>query len=275
CRGRRASLRRVRGLLHGRPFRRNASFVGRARHRGRSHRRSGRCLARPGRRQSRGQWIARGPRRPGFVRRLLLHSYYFPPIGGAGAQRPAKFAQHLPQYGYEPIVLTGMGASAGRWTPLDPSLSAALPENLEVLRVRSPEPNATAWRIRAARWLRIQHEWARWWIEGTTELAERAEPVDAIWTVMSPYPSAPASAEIARRLGCPWIPDLGDPWALDEMMVYPSALHRRAELRRMRHSLSTAAAIVMSTPEAVKQVKRYFPELADRPIIAIPNGFDA
>ncbi len=37
-----------------------------------------------------------------------------------------------------------------------------------------------------------------------------------------------------RALDKPWVADLGDPWALDEMMIYPTALHRRRELRRMR-----------------------------------------
>ena len=209
------------------------------------------------------------------MRRLLLLSYYFPPIGGAGAQRPAKFVQHLPRLGYDPVVLTGLGSSDGRWTPLDSSLLDALPSNLEVLRIPAPEPGTASWQTRVARWVGVPLSWNRWWVEGAVSLAKDAGPIDAVWTVMSPYASAAAAARIARNAGCPWIADLGDPWALDEMMVYPSELHRRAELRRMRRSLGTAAAIVMSTPEAVRQVKRFFPELADRPIVAIPNGFDA
>jgi glycosyltransferase involved in cell wall biosynthesis len=59
------------------------------------------------------------------------------------------------------------------------------------------------------------------------------------------------------------------------MMVYPSALHRQLELRRMRRLLGTASAIVMSTSEAVHRLHREFPELRDRPVVAIPNGFDA
>ena len=33
-------------------------------------------------------------------------SYYFPPIGGAGVQRMLYFAKYLPQFKYEPIILT-------------------------------------------------------------------------------------------------------------------------------------------------------------------------
>jgi glycosyltransferase involved in cell wall biosynthesis len=80
---------------------------------------------------------------------------------------------------------------------------------------------------------------------------------------------------LSRKLGKPWVADLGDPWALDEMMAYPSALHRRLDERRMARSLGTAAAIVMSTQEAVERLRSSFPTLADRPLLAIPNGFDA
>ena len=98
---------------------------------------------------------------------------------------------------------------------------------------------------------------------------------DLVYVWMQPYDSAEVGVALSRDLGRPWIADLGDPWALDEMMIYPSAMHRRRELRRMRDLLGTAAAIVMSTREAVRRLLASFPELSDRPVVAIPNGFDA
>ena len=80
---------------------------------------------------------------------------------------------------------------------------------------------------------------------------------------------------IARAIDRPWVADLGDPWALDEMMIYPSGLHRRLELRLMRRLLGTASAIVMSTPEAERRIRAAFPELEDKIVLTIPNGFDA
>jgi hypothetical protein len=40
------------------------------------------------------------------VRRVLLISFAYPPIGGAGMIRPAKFAKYLPEFGFLPTVLT-------------------------------------------------------------------------------------------------------------------------------------------------------------------------
>ena len=37
--------------------------------------------------------------------KVLIVSFYFPPAGGGGVQRPLKFATHLPELGIETHVL--------------------------------------------------------------------------------------------------------------------------------------------------------------------------
>jgi glycosyltransferase involved in cell wall biosynthesis len=210
------------------------------------------------------------------MRRVAFLSYYFPPIGGAGAQRPARFVRHLPSLGYEPVVVTGPGAASGRWTPRDEDLDADIPPEIDVLRLDGPEPPESAGRrARAERWLELESPWSRWWIDGAVETGRRAGDVDVVYAWMSPFETTEAAARLARELGAPWVADLGDPWALDEMMVYPSRLHRLRTLARMRRELGSAAAIVMSTPEAVKRLLEAFPELRDKAVVAIPNGYDA
>ena len=210
--------------------------------------------------------------------RLLFHSYHFPPIGGSGAQRPLKMAIHLDRLGYTPIVVTGAGATADRWAPRDDTLLREIPRALTIHRL-APSAHAetsSRWRGRVERWLAMRSAWARWWIASSAQLGvDAGKDVDLIYVWMQPYESAAAGAAISRALSRPWVADLGDPWALDEMMVYPSALHRKRELMRMRRSLSTASAIVMSTQEAARRLLQTFPELADRPVVAIPNGYDA
>ena len=42
-----------------------------------------------------------------LLRTVLLVAYHFPPIqGSSGVQRTLRFAQHLPKFGWRPIVLT-------------------------------------------------------------------------------------------------------------------------------------------------------------------------
>lgn len=187
-------------------------------------------------------------------------------------------ARFLHDRGWDPVVVTGGGATADRWAPEDETLVAEIPSELEVRRLpAAAEPEGSSlWRGRAERWLFLRPRWSRWWVEGSVALgAQRPDDVELIYVWMQPYDSAFAGAALSKRLGKPWIADLGDPWALDEMMVYPSALHRRRDLTRMGSLLGTAAAIVMSTPEAVRRLLAEFPRLANRPVVAIPNGFAA
>jgi glycosyltransferase involved in cell wall biosynthesis len=212
------------------------------------------------------------------VRKVLFHSYHFPPIGGSGAQRPLNMAQRLSEHGYSPVIVTrGVAEREDRWAPKDPTLLAEVPAGLDIRRISEPEPEPTA-RLRplAERWLGIRDRWTSWWVDASFRVGvEAGKDADLIYVWMQPYASAGAGAALSRTLRKPWVADLGDPWALDEMIAYPSGLRRRLEMRRMGRLLRTAAGIAMSTPEAVHRLLRAFPELAERPVVAIPNGFDA
>jgi glycosyltransferase involved in cell wall biosynthesis len=186
--------------------------------------------------------------------------------------------RYLPELGYDPVVVTAPGPAGERWTPTDDTLHSAVPANTVVLRLPGPEPaSSTGWRHRTERWLRLRDPWTRSWVHGSTQLgieAAREADFDLVYAWMQPYASGEAASQIARAIDRPWVADLGDPWALDDMMIYPTGLHRHLERRLMGQVLRTAAAIVMSTPEAVRRVRAEFPELADTPIVAISNGFD-
>ena len=86
-----------------------------------------RHAVRPGRRAGR---AGRGRRRPyphmtsstasPSRRRVLMFAYYFPPLGGGGVQRTAKYVKYLPSEGFEPILVTGTprGFPAARYQPV-------------------------------------------------------------------------------------------------------------------------------------------------------------
>jgi glycosyltransferase involved in cell wall biosynthesis len=207
-------------------------------------------------------------------KRVLFLAYYFPPAGGAGALRSSKFVRYLPEHGFQPVVVTGPGIQNGHWTPSDTSVEADVGDDVPVLRVPGPVPGdgaGLAWR--AGRFLRFSTPFDRWWSEGATRLGRPCGDVALVHASMSPFSTAPAAARMAGELGVPWVADLRDPWAVDEHVAYPSAMHWLLERRRMRTMLGTAAAIVLPTPGTRERVERFFPELAGR-THEIRNGFD-
>lgn len=47
------------------------------------------------------------------MKKVLLVAYHFPPSNAVGALRPAKFAQYLPEFGWEPVVLRAPAEGEG------------------------------------------------------------------------------------------------------------------------------------------------------------------
>lgn len=210
------------------------------------------------------------------VTRVLFFAYHFPPVGGGSVQRSARFARLLPEYGYEPVVLAGPGRVRSRWMPEDETLADDIPRGMEVHRTEGPEPLPAVGKVATLnRLLRRPEAWTRWWWSSARELGAKVAPTtELLYVQMQPYDSAEPGAWLSSVSGKPWVADLLDPWALDEMMVYPTGLHRRRELARMRSQLATASAVVMNTPEAVRRVREHVPELDETPVVSISNGFD-
>jgi hypothetical protein len=82
--------------------------------------------------------------------RVLVVSYAFPPVGGAGVQRMLKLVKYLPEHGIQPCVLTVQNPSV----PVsDDSLAREIPASVRVERTPTLEPGyaakRAAWNARA------------------------------------------------------------------------------------------------------------------------------
>ncbi len=206
----------------------------------------------------------------------LIVAYHFPPIGGVGVQRGLKFIRYLPEFGVQPVILTGPGQYDNRWTPKDPLMLEEVGD-VPVIRADGPiPPSSSGLEGRIERMLGRQGKFIRWWIDSIVRFGrEPGTGVDVILGELGPYETAFGVEELSRLIGVPWIADLQDPWALDEMWLYPTAAHRIADRSRMRSTLRSAAAVVMNTPEAEVRLRTAFPEFRDRRVVSIPNGYDA
>jgi glycosyltransferase involved in cell wall biosynthesis len=207
---------------------------------------------------------------------LLVLTYFFPPVGGGTSQRNGSLVRRFPALGYEPIVITGSGETQHYWTPSDLRSAERTEGGSVVARVPGPEPEApTGVRRKLERLLDLDSEWYRWWRRGAYEAAlAHVDSCDLIYASLEPYDTAFVAARLSAEFGKPWVADLLDPWALDEIRLHVSALHRRRDLGKMRRGLSTASAIVMSTPEATERVRRELPSLEPALVDAIPMGYE-
>src|SRR5512133_1132031 len=83
------------------------------------------------------------------MNRLLIVSVYFPPQGTTGAIRVSQLARHLPEFGYEPVVLT---ANLGPSEPVESVYPAddLLRRLLDPLRRRQAPGGPPSGQLRAS-----------------------------------------------------------------------------------------------------------------------------
>ena len=216
--------------------------------------------------------------------RILFLAYYFPPIGGGGVQRSAKFAKYLPEFGYKPRVVTVDPASfpQEREFRMDSRLQHELDRlDLRVVRLRDGR-NFRLWRSRLfpAAWFAFYP----WLYEPQIAFAHGAasegirrvgrERLRLVYTTHAPFSTIWSGYRIKRATGAKWVADLRDLWTPDSLGIYPSALHYRFLRGRERRYLSLADRIVTNTPLSRRRMVELLGPESERRVVLIPNGYD-
>ncbi len=237
------------------------------------------------------------------MKRVLVISYYFPPSGGPGVQRTLKFVKYLPDFGWQPTVLT-VRPDRAAYPDLDPTLLDEVPAAARVVRTRSWDPYALfarlqgkakheavgvafvkdeheqGWQQRLARWIRANvflPDARVGWVPFARHAAKKllaAQPFDVILTSGPPHSTHLVGRALRRRFDVPWVADFRDPWT---DVSYYQTLPHTTPARRLDAALERA---VLSTADAVVSVSDGFGRLlkahADlRRYETLPNGYDA
>ncbi len=206
------------------------------------------------------------------MKRLLMVAYHFPPLAGSsGIQRTLRFVQHLPSFGWQPLVLTAQERAYERTSS---DLLQDIPEGTVVRR---------AFALDAARHLSIAgryigatarpDRWVSWKFDGVRQGMKmiREFSPQAIW---STYPFATAhliAGELARRSGLPWVADFRDPMAQEG---YPAEHITRQQFLRIEADVVRRASLsLFTTPGAAEEYRRRYPEAAHK-IGVLENGYD-
>ncbi len=208
----------------------------------------------------------------GIKMKILIAAYYFPPIGGAGAQRPLKFAKYLLELGWSVTVITkSLESGANRWQPTDTSLTSdmeRLNEKFEVIRVPNEPTSTTAGQIDP------YENWAVNVGHAVSELLE-TNPHDAIMFTMSPFSLVRAAEIVRAKIQIPIILDFRDPWAFDGWQVQKSYIHWRKLFAEMSNALSHADGVIANTSEVGRLFSTEFSHMTDEKLEVIENGYDA
>jgi glycosyltransferase involved in cell wall biosynthesis len=236
-------------------------------------------------------------------RKVLIISYYFPPSGGAGVQRVLKLVKYLPEFGWQPIVLTV--DEEADFPARDPSLLAEIPAATPVHRTRIFEPyglyrkwtgksksdaidimtnasgtgGSTAEKI--SRWVRATFfipDARRFWKRPALAEAEKIllnGPVDLILSSAPPYTCHLIGMALHERHRIPWIADFRDSWVGWLSAPIRWRLPDRIDRGLERRVLSRADGLVSVSNGVMNDLMSRNSEIPRDKWRLIPNGFDA
>ena len=224
----------------------------------------------------------------GPMKKVLIIAYYFPPMGLSGVQRTAKFVKYLPQYNWQPTVLTVVP----RYVAKDLSLLREVEKHgVEIIRTETFDLTRF---FRAGEMIKLPPEWLRkllsrvsqvffipdnkiGWAGNAIKAAERLlarENFHVIFATAPPYTDFLIGARLKRKFGIPLVLDYRDPWADNPQNFYATPFHKALHVYLERKTLRTADKVVTVNRRIKEQLLRRYSFLSYDHVLILPHGFD-
>lgn len=234
------------------------------------------------------------------LKKLLLITYHWPPMGGGGVQRWLKMSKYLRSYGWEPIIFTVSDAEISIY---DESLVKEIPEGIETIKTPIWEPfgaykkitgkkkdekvqpgllnegDGKEWINNLALWVRgnvFIPDAKRFWIKPASKaLIEYLSQnhVDAIVSTGPPHTTHMIALNAKKKTNIPWLADFRDPWTFvdyyDKLKLskYADKMHHKLE-RKVLNTADKTVTVTWSWADEFNSRK------FDKKVEVITNGYD-
>lgn len=209
------------------------------------------------------------------MKSVLMISPYFVPRRRVGALRTFKFAIHLKESGYKPVILTikdpCTSATAAEQELLKKltiiELSSPVDRTVQS-KETSPGQGALAGKQgRIAEWI-DRHTPSDTWIYfyllhyfKVMKVAASAKP-DIVWATGDPWSSLVLGSLIAKKMSVPFVCDFRDPWTRSGISLRDRSLFSRYWDRILEKKvLSHASKVVFTSRSAEQDYKQNFSSL--------------
>lgn len=233
------------------------------------------------------------------MKKVLIITYYWPPMGGGGVQRWLKFTKYLRDYGWEPIIFTPENAEI---SILDKGMLEEIPDGVEVIKAPIWEPFGLYKKLlgkkkeekmnpgflqeskgnsslqKLSLWVRgnlFIPDAKMFWIKPASKyLINYLEEhqVDAIISTGPPHTTHMIANKVIKKHKIPWLADFRDPWTnidfYHKLMLtsWADRKHRRQEQKVLKNA-NQVVTVSWSWAED-------FHKISDRKLKVITNGYD-
>ncbi len=228
--------------------------------------------------------------------RVLVIAYYFPPMGLSGVQRILKFVRYLPEYGWQPTVLT---ITPTAYFALDYSLMREVTENsIKTVRTNSLDPTRL---FESGKPLKMPHEklrsilsrvsqavfvpdnkigWKHEALKVGRKLFQTDNPdgrpaFDAILSTAPPYTCHLIGAALSKEFGVPLVLDYRDAWVDNPLHFYLTPYHKLLHQSLEKKVLRASSRVITINRRIKELMIRRYPFLGYNDIAIIPQGYDS
>ncbi len=229
-------------------------------------------------------------------KKVLIITYYWPPAGGPGVQRVLKFAKYLPEFGWDPIILT---VDNGDYHATDGSLLKDVPKNIKVYKVKSfsvldlykklkgSKKQISSFELtkkggigfKLVKWIRANFfipDARKGWNRAAVKIGAkviRDEKIDLVFISSPPHSLQLIGRKLKQKTGVKWFADFRDPWT---DAFWDKNLPRLSVLHKFNMFLEKK---IMTSADSLSSVSLGFIELLKKDnnvdFNLIPNGFDS
>ncbi len=204
---------------------------------------------------------------------LLLVAFHFPPqTGSSGLLRSLKFSRYLPEFGWQPLVLT---ANPRAYESTDPQKGTNTESVLPILRAFALDTKRhLGFRGAYFDWMALPDRWVTWLLGAIPAgfLAIRKYRLDAIFSTFPISTTVLIGFLLHRLTGKPWIVDLRD--SMTEEGYPKDPTERRVRLWIERSAIRYASRIIFTADSTLRMYLARYPDLSRDRCVVIPNGYD-
>lgn len=218
-----------------------------------------------------------------MVKRGLIITYYFPPVGGGGVQRWTKFIKYLSKHDWKIDVITRTHSPN---ETLDKTLQKDLPPTLQIKTVNDSVSNHRFKFLKSnsnylQRWMSsflFITDSRKSWVKSAWQIVNKeiiSSKYDVIICSIPPYSVSDLAVKIKEKFSSiPVVLDLRDPWSINPYKIYPTPIHRLLDEKKELENISKLDYLISAYQSTLQRYTKTIGDFEEKDSIVISNGYD-
>ena len=198
------------------------------------------------------------------MKNILIIATYFPPMGGVGTVRVAKYVKYLRNFNWNPTIIT---IDQAHITNYDETLLKDIDEDIEIIQLKLNKKNK---KIEIIFYQKLKRK---------IDYIIKQKKYDAVFITGGPFEPMKIAPYIYKKYKIPYILDLRDPWKLQKMITTTKLRTLKSKVKRFIVGVSEkkvfkdAFAICTVNDTMTNQYQNEYPKIKYK-FVTIPNGYD-